>query len=367
MDYLVQFIVPRVQGSGLFHDDYSISRSLLDPPQTFGALVAISALLVGAVRVRYKLPVLSFGILWFFAGHLLESTFLPLEIYFEHRNYLPLIGLLFALAYCGFTAHLPFIRGARITLILFISLLTLITWQQARVWGHGQWLAEAWAQENPASVRAQQLSANFWVAQGKYEKARHRLRQVLEFHPNDLGLRLELIQIDCLAGKSLDRQHIEETIAWLPKGRFDNASTDTLRTLVEWHTTGRCPQLTVNDLHRLLDAILANARFQTSGISLSNLYYLQGQLYAAQGHLSPAVEALDKAFVHRPNVDVVLRQALWLASAGLYNDALQYIEKARQVDQRAHTLLRNTREEDIDALQQLISRAKNPASSDRPQ
>ena len=42
------------------------------------------------------MPLVSFGIAWFLVGHGMESTFLPLEIVHEHRNYLPLFGILLA-------------------------------------------------------------------------------------------------------------------------------------------------------------------------------------------------------------------------------------------------------------------------------
>ena len=39
------------------------------------------------------------GVLWFLAGHLLESSFIGLVIAFEHRNYLPSLGILLASIY----------------------------------------------------------------------------------------------------------------------------------------------------------------------------------------------------------------------------------------------------------------------------
>jgi hypothetical protein len=51
----------------------------------------------GLFLVRRR-PLLAFGLLFFVAGHLIESTLLPLELYFEHRNYLPSLGVMLALA-----------------------------------------------------------------------------------------------------------------------------------------------------------------------------------------------------------------------------------------------------------------------------
>jgi len=54
--------------------------------------------LAAAFFYRKKNPLLSLGIGWYFIGHLLESTIFPLQIAHEHRNYLPSIGLILALA-----------------------------------------------------------------------------------------------------------------------------------------------------------------------------------------------------------------------------------------------------------------------------
>src|SRR5690606_24500635 len=43
--------------------------------------------LLGAAAVRRVFPWLLFGLLWFWTGHLLESTVILLELAFEHRNY----------------------------------------------------------------------------------------------------------------------------------------------------------------------------------------------------------------------------------------------------------------------------------------
>ena len=42
---------------------------------------------------------LSFALAWFLAGHVLESTFVPLELVHEHRNYLPQYSILFGITY----------------------------------------------------------------------------------------------------------------------------------------------------------------------------------------------------------------------------------------------------------------------------
>jgi len=69
--------------------DISISHSLLDPPGTLLAILAILFIVIGAFIISRRRPLMAFCILFFFLNHLVESTFIPLELIFEHRNYIP--------------------------------------------------------------------------------------------------------------------------------------------------------------------------------------------------------------------------------------------------------------------------------------
>jgi tetratricopeptide (TPR) repeat protein len=74
-------------------------KGLFDP---FWALLPIlfitSLFLFGIVNLK-KFPLVSFAIFYYFVGHLIESSVIPLELYFEHRNYLPSLFIFFALSY----------------------------------------------------------------------------------------------------------------------------------------------------------------------------------------------------------------------------------------------------------------------------
>ncbi|SFN20632.1 hypothetical protein SAMN05216289_107134, partial [Dokdonella immobilis] len=82
----------------LYHDDISISQGLFDPPTTFAALAAIAGLIGLAFWQRTRRPLFALGIFWFFGGHVLTATVIPLMLAFEHRNYFPSVGLLLAVA-----------------------------------------------------------------------------------------------------------------------------------------------------------------------------------------------------------------------------------------------------------------------------
>ena len=95
--YIWQILLPSAAQMGLYHDDIAISRGLLQPASTALAMAGVIALLVLSFIARKKAPIIAFGVLFFLAGHLLESTIWPLEIAHEHRNYLPMYSILLML------------------------------------------------------------------------------------------------------------------------------------------------------------------------------------------------------------------------------------------------------------------------------
>ena len=86
--YLSEIFYPVPTQFSIEHD-FAISTSLLKPWTTIPAILFIVFLIFFGILQCRKKPLLSFGILFFFLNHLIESTVLGLEIIFEHRNYLP--------------------------------------------------------------------------------------------------------------------------------------------------------------------------------------------------------------------------------------------------------------------------------------
>lgn len=78
--------------------DVTLSTSLASPWTTLPAMLTIAALVVLALWRIKKNAFLSFGILFFLINHIVESSILPLELIFEHRNYLPSMFLFLPVA-----------------------------------------------------------------------------------------------------------------------------------------------------------------------------------------------------------------------------------------------------------------------------
>ncbi|MEN8109147.1 MAG: hypothetical protein ABFS22_14230, partial [Pseudomonadota bacterium] len=154
--YLTQIVAPSVSELGLYHDDIRISHSLLDPATTLYSMLALTLLFTVALGLLKKMPLAGLGMLWFFCGHALESTILPLEIAHEHRNYLADFGIILALG--SLVAQIP---GRRLaphirTVVpgLFIALLAYTTWVRAGQWSDNVNHAIYEAVHHPESPRS---------------------------------------------------------------------------------------------------------------------------------------------------------------------------------------------------------------------
>ncbi len=95
--YLSQLFYPMPQRLSIEHP-VTVSTSLFEPWTTLAALALVIILVGLGVFLIRKRPVPAFALLFFLLNHLVESTVLPLELVFEHRNYLPSLFLFWPIA-----------------------------------------------------------------------------------------------------------------------------------------------------------------------------------------------------------------------------------------------------------------------------
>jgi hypothetical protein len=95
--YLSQIFYPIASRFSLVHD-VQISTSFYKPWTTIPAILAIVSLLSLGFSQAKTRPIVAFAIFFFFMNHIIESTAIPLELVYEHRNYLPSFFLFFPVA-----------------------------------------------------------------------------------------------------------------------------------------------------------------------------------------------------------------------------------------------------------------------------
>ena len=167
LDYLQWTLVPNLSQLGLFHDDYPISRGLLDPPATLGAVVALLALFGAGVAMHRRRPLAALGIAWFFAAHSITATVIPLELVFEHRNYFASLGACLVLVDLAWLSPPRWLRP-RVGAACLVALLVLcagVTRLRAVEWSDPLRFAVSEAAKHPQSARATYNLARLLVIQ----------------------------------------------------------------------------------------------------------------------------------------------------------------------------------------------------------
>jgi protein O-mannosyl-transferase len=153
MTYLRLLILPIHQNLDY---DYPIYQSLFQPAVFFSFLFLVSFftlavyLLIRSRRMTANSPLIPFGILWFFLTLSVESSIIPIvDVIFEHRLYLPSVGLFLSFSMAVFASHavlkasyprkkvfsLYSSTGSLVGfIVLILILLCVATYQRNHIW-----------------------------------------------------------------------------------------------------------------------------------------------------------------------------------------------------------------------------------------
>lgn len=222
-EYLGLILWPRPGLMGVFVDTFPKSTGLLSPVTTLLSMLALLGISGFAIAVRRQAPSIFAGWFFFLAAHSVESTIFPLELYFEHRNYLPGFGLWLGVAgllsWLSAKARMPVTNQAQAGLALaFVVCVTFasMTWQQARVWRSPESIARQTLEHRPTSLRAILSLATTHVQAGRADEARRLVQRLIDSQDprHQLLGYVHATTIDCLRGHGGDLsllQKAEET------------------------------------------------------------------------------------------------------------------------------------------------------------
>jgi len=326
VDYLAQLAVPHPVSRGVFHDEFAASTDLFHPWTTLPSLLLIVATIAAAVAARRKWPVPAFAVLFYFGGQLLESTFVPLELYFEHRNYLPAMMLFWPIAGWLSDAHAPLARVRAAAAVALLALLAFDTRLGALTWSDPQRLAHAWVERNPDSPRAQAYAARFELIAGKPDIAARRLSAALTAHPDEAQLAFGLIDAQC----SLDGVSPELAARAEAAVRQDAkaAALDFawLSAAVPRARAGDCRGLDLAAVSALVDAAGAVRAFAQAPGRIQDFEHVRGLLRLAANDPVGAAQAFDRALAALPQPAVALDQAALLGDAGRADLGLAHLD-----------------------------------------
>jgi protein O-mannosyl-transferase len=292
-DYLYKILIPKASGSGLFQDDIIISTGILSPLKTLYSILSILALLIVAVLIKNSRPFLSLAILWYFLGHALESTIWPLELYFEHRNYIPSVCLAFILFQIYIELKTKSKKLYYVITASYIIVTTIITALSTPIWGDSGKLFTSWALEKPNSLRAQHQAAATWLYEYNHPKqARQFLLRAHMINNEHIGTRMRLLIVNCYFDKAPD--NIAALTQYFETSKADPIYTNALSLLVTMKEQNACKNLSLKFIKNMFSKLELNTNI-TNHSYYSWLLYNKSRILLLNSEFESALEAADRS------------------------------------------------------------------------
>lgn len=269
---------------------YPVSNGITDPATTLFSMLFILSLLVLAIWKIKRLPLLSFGILWYFIAISLES-FLALgsDLYFEHRNYLPLAGLVIGISgqiLASFRPKEKVVLGGVVALCLALGSLT---YARNFVWKDSVSLWSDTVQKDPSNIRAVMSLGNAYMKEAETGNAEKCYEKVVKMSGenrrahffNDAAYSLGMIYLfrgELPKAKKLIGEFSKAIESYKPEilSAFYNSLTGN-----------------VDEAIKQYEEVLPQARSDMTDTVV--IYTLLGDAYRAKGMADKAIESYRKA------------------------------------------------------------------------
>lgn len=302
-EYLRVAFLPRLADLSPFRDDYPI-RHFSDGMVQLALAAWVMALGWAAAMWRRGSPLLLFALLWYLAGHLLESGMFALFLYFEHRNYVPLMGPVLALAawFCGWTAVPGRVRA--LAAGVYALFMAFILWQTTSMWGGRQQLV--WAQAHPDSPRALQMLAGAYMKVGRVKEVDALYEGAITRNPRLTSVAMQGLRASCYLnddGNAASRWmgHLRQS---LPAGWHSHLTVSSLEAVAHLQMQGRCAGVTADDILNLADLVQANPVFRGRD-DRHRLSVIRANVLLAGGDVAGAMAQMRQALKARPDMDTI--------------------------------------------------------------
>lgn len=308
LDYLGLILIPRIGSPGIFTDGYPLSTGLMTPPTTSLALGAL-LVLVGYAAWQFGKQSLALAVAFFLVGHLLESGFVNLELFYEHRNYLPSALLFWALARLLVTPDgLMPARRLMAALPVVVLLLTL-TALRASGWTSPLQLAAVSERYAAGSERLELLLTSTALRQGRPDIAAERARTALRSLPSSALLAYNQLIAECDMGKPTGEALEAAQRALRNTTYWDRNLYQWISERVEASRTAPCPHNQTSSLLALAASLQASPVVSSNADAAQDVLALQGEIALVEARHSEAGELFADALATLPRIDA----ALWLA------------------------------------------------------
>ncbi len=369
--YVRMILLPRIRDMSLFHDDYGIVH---EPGLVTLLLIGLLILTLIAIwRLRSSLPVVAFGLAWFLVSHLMESTIFPLEMVFEHRNYLALAGLLFIPAYALFKWDQA--RALRWLCPLLIAGLSFMTAARAAEWGDTELFYRVALTEHPSSARAMNNYLNFLLGQGRVPEALDLLEKQVALTPEEAGAWLHLQVVLCPMGTRNEEafKKVRELLGRYPASVY---GLNGLQSLMNTVVDEVCTLYTLDEVKALIEQALAFATEHSHQENQSFLLRMRGIIAFHQGYYAQGYAYFRMAHELSQEIDLLAELAKYQIDMGQVRDAEETLLIMEQQNARrfgvdgyqvaiSRELIENTKRSVVQAEQSMTT--ANIEAADQPE
>jgi hypothetical protein len=327
--YLLKALFGLPDKLGIFQDAPTVSRSVFEPLTLLASLSWV--LLAGAAVVwRRRYPIAALAVLWYLAGHLIESTVVMLELYFEHRNYLPIIGPIAALC------SLVLVAGKRWRVIGVATLATLVLFNTyflyvfASLWGEPSLASRHWAMTYPHSVRAVGTLASYQLDEEGPLRTLQTIDRFVIGHPQHAYLRIQELNLLCRYARDASHaQVVEQLERELPNVDFTYTAGKMLSQLFDGIVVTECPDVNLDTVVALARTLRSNPRYAADPSYSLFHYKLLAGIARYQGDHTATVDNLRKALTYGPSGELNMMMVTALAGDGNFDAAHDFIDDAK--------------------------------------
>lgn len=288
-DYLWKLLAPNPPSMGVYTDDFPVSLDLFTPVTTVPAILLLLFLSLLAWHWRRSHPSVFFGWFFFLVSHSLEAGPIPLEIYFEHRNYLPSAGVIIAgigiasAAWNALSRQRP--QPAKLAIFLASIIFVVLaagTHGRARVWKSELLIVESSLAAHPRSLRANAAVLTAAINHGDRQRASEIIGTLVNSEiPRHRSLgRLYRFYASCALEQQANPRDIEQFSEMTPMP-LTLAEVVPLQYLFAATAQNRCRGASDDEIGAALAALANRASLQPDGIRAKIVM----RYYAAQFHV----------------------------------------------------------------------------------
>ena len=327
LGYLWDLLLPRPMYAGLYQENYPFAANLLSPP---AALMSLATLIVGASVLLWKrrqVPLIAFAFLFFFVGHLVESSVLMLELKFEHRNYLPAAFLFLPIAAAIVRApnHVRWSVAPAL-----VVLLAVFASGHAALWGRPLELAVYWANKNPDSYRAQVAAAAELDRSGRKELALELLHKASLRHPDSPAIRISYAGLLQSRGRTEEaRNQAVAAVEAIAQGPFDAHVNSILEPMLDSYISGSPLSLPAYLIEELISAFENRDEYNRADSDREVYEYSRARLALGTGDVSNACKHFLAMQERSGRIGTDILIFSLLASNQYFLDAQYFLDSAK--------------------------------------